>query len=176
MLERHITNIQTNDELIHSQQGSILIMSQPDSMFSGGSQLCDQACLICGSTEGIDMGNGSFKDFCSTCMPEIPDDQISLAELEDNDCKDEGNVQGKGNKRVNDDGEAGCAKLCLICAERACLGARNHPLTHWPYHCCAECSAPTPSARPLWSWWTDKKANKSDAGTTCEPSQRDGEK
>ena len=130
MLERHITNIQTNDELIHSQQGSILTMSQPDSMFSGGSQLCDQACLICGSTEGIDMGNGSFKDFCSTCMPEIPDDQISLAELEDNDCKDEGNVQGKGNKRVNDDGEGG----------------------------------------------PDKKANKSDAGTTCEPSQRDGEK
>ena len=31
----------------------------------------------------------------------------ALGRLEDNDCKDEGNVQGKGNKRVNDDGEGG---------------------------------------------------------------------
>jgi hypothetical protein len=47
-----------------------------------------------------------------------------------------------------DHGGAGCAMLCLICAERACLGARNHSLTHWPYHCCAECAATTRSATP----------------------------
>ena len=132
MLERHITNIQTNDELIHSQQSSNLTMSQPNTLFDSISQSYWKVCLICGSTEGIDLGNDRFADFCLTCRgPEIPNDQVSLSDLEDDDCKDEGKVQSKDNKRVNDDGEGGPDR---------------------------------------------KKANKSDAGTTCEPNQRYGEK
>ncbi len=60
------------------------------------------------------MANGSFKDFCNTCMPETSDDQMSLAELEDNEESNDikltkANLEAHDNKKAKFDlGEPKC--------------------------------------------------------------------